>query len=114
MTDRDVIYLVTVFWLTPEAEKDEPAGESVEHSRTWGWFPTLAIADEAIRENDAGMFEDGYYNAAVIEEMAWGSIAMAEREHWYRVDYDRATGAYAVAPRDKPAALAGVIGFGMG
>ena len=76
-------------------------------------------------KNDGDMYEMGYYNAAVIEEIAWGSMAMTEAEHWFSATYIKGTcggdggcttplETYDVEKIVKPAALEGVVSFGMG
>lgn len=84
---------------------------SIVRSRTWGYFLELEVAVRAVQENDADIYEDGYYNLALLEMVPWGTLSIPEAELWFQVDYDRPNGAYAVTPTDKPAALADVISF---
>jgi hypothetical protein len=106
----------TIFVLTVMAfDGDKPVRG---RSRTWGWFPTLAQAEQTVKTNDADIYENGYYNVVVVEEMAWGSLAMAKAEHWYsavaRLDDERCVAGYTVTKIDKPAALQNTVSFGMG
>jgi hypothetical protein len=96
----------------------EPHG-SVKRQRTWGWFPTLPLAEEAVLENHGDMYEDGYYNMAILEEFAWGASVIASTEHWFSATPKWEGGrsrlaTYDVKRCDKPRALAGVVNFGMG
>ena len=93
--------------------KDGP----VKRHRTWGWFPTFALAEKAVLENHGDMYEDGYYNAAVLEEFPWGPMALASKEHWYYAKakhHKTRLATYTVKPMDKPEALQGLVNFGMG
>jgi hypothetical protein len=112
---RETVFVLTVMWL--DAQGCEPTDRSKRRYRTWGWFPTLELAEKAVVTNDADIYEDGYYNVAILEEMTWGSLAFARAEHWYSatpiVADGRITG-YDVQAIEKPVSLQGVVSFGMG
>lgn len=110
--ENDRIYVVTVFQMN-----DDPHGPPILRQRTWGWFKDLATAVETVRENDGDIYEAGYYDTVVIEEIPWGSLAMTAREWWFRVtptSLEPRQHQYQVTPQSKPEALGGVVGFGMG
>lgn len=68
----DKIYLVTVM------------AEGEKRTRCWGWYRNFDDAERAVMSNATDIFEIGYYDLAVIEEMPEGVMAMAEKEWWYR------------------------------
>jgi hypothetical protein len=109
------IFVLTVFFLITPPPMGSPESPIKRH-RTWGWFPTLKDAEEAVMTNDGDMYEMGYYNTAVIEEVEWGSCALAKAEHWYTAPYLRDTEGdkYDVKKIDKPSCLEGQCNFGMG
>lgn len=114
---RESVFVLTVMWL--DGEFKPPSEPNKRRCRTWGWFPTLDLAEEAVRGNHADMYEDGYYNVAVLEEFPWGALAIARAEHWYAAVPHWATRStsidhYDVRKIDKPTALEQVVGFGMG
>lgn len=110
----ETIFVLTVMYLhSTESEQFHAA----RRHRTWGWFPSLAQAELTVMSNDADIYEDGYYNIVVVEEMSWGSMAMAVAEHWYAakpVVVDHQIQKYDVSKIDKPEAIAGIVHFGMG
>jgi hypothetical protein len=77
----------------------------------------LALGEKSVVNNHTDMYEDGYYNTAVLEEMPWGPLAVAKAEHWYSVtpivDGKKLIG-YDVRSTEKPEGLAGLVSFGMG
>ena len=109
------IFVLTVLFLD---ENSEGKRKPIKRQRTWGWFPTLSLGEQAVLANHGDMYEDGYYNAAVLEEIPWGPCARATAEHWYAATYipsaDGGLGAYDVGLFDKPEAIASLVGFGMG
>ena len=107
------IFVLTVLYLNPGVGSEAPH-TAIEHQRTWGWFSNLEDAEHAVLVNDTDMYECGYYNAAVVEEMQEGTIAHAVAEHWYRARWDEATDTYVVTRAEKPPWLADVVSFGMG
>lgn len=52
--------------------------------RTWGYFFEHKDATLAVLTNETDMFEDGYYDVAVIEEVPEGLLPMVEDANWYR------------------------------
>jgi hypothetical protein len=105
------IFVLTVLFIEPHG--------LVKRQRTWGWFPTLPLAEEAVLENHGDMYEDGYYNMAVLEEFAWGASVITSTEHWFSATPKWPGGlagpaGYDVKRVDKPKALQGIVNFGMG
>jgi len=110
------IFVLTVMWL--DADGREPQGRDKRRERTWGWFPSLELAETTVTSKDGHIYEDGYYNVALIEEIPWGSLAIPRAEHWYSASMlkpesdERAL--YDVKKIDKPEAFRSVCSFGMG
>jgi hypothetical protein len=105
------IFVLTVIYL----ERDG----SMRRHRCWGWFPTLALAEETIERNYTDIYEMGYYNTVVVEEMPWGPLAIATDEHWYSVTYAEQGDAerpdkYDIKKIDKSESLLNMVSFGMG
>ena len=113
---RETVFVLTVMWLD-ESGNESPSGGQ-RRCRTWGWFPTLELAEESVFANHADMYEDGYYNTVVIEEMRWGALAVSESERWYSakpsLDGDDRIVKYTVQATEKPKSQLGVCNFGMG
>jgi hypothetical protein len=61
--------------------------EEPERKRTWGWYERFEDAEKAVIENHTDIFECGYYDLAVIEEMPEGVCAIEENTWWYRAIY---------------------------
>jgi hypothetical protein len=57
--------------------------------RTWGWYEKFADAEEVVLLNQTDIFENGYYDMAVIEEMPEGVLAVEENSWWYRATYTK-------------------------
>jgi hypothetical protein len=84
---------------------------TIVRERTWGWYPTIEQAKEAVEHNFADLYEDGYYPQAVIEEMHAGVLhgCVTPREWWYQWKGSPEKGAY--KPWQKPKEYDKVIGF---
>ena len=88
---------------------DEPA-----RRRTWGWYSNFEEAERAVLENYTDIFERGYYNLAVIEEMPEGVMAIAEKEWWYRAIYAPEATDPTVERIEKPAIFEQNFNFAIG
>lgn len=109
----DTIFVLTCLSLQTEFDPLRKL-HPVTHQRTWGWFKSLDMAQEAVRTGNL-LYECGSYNAVVIEEVQWGSMAMTVAEHWFQVDdLGGSPRDYAVKPMPKPNALKDIVNFGMG
>lgn len=100
------IFILTVFYLI---DPQKPA----THTRSWGWFPSFELAEDTVMTNDGDIYEDGYYNLAVIEEVSWGSLAMSEPRQWYRVEH-KGDANYVITKIDVPEVYERAIGFALG
>ncbi len=58
-----------------------------KRKRTWGWYEKFEDAERAVIENHTDIFERGYYDLAVIEEMPEGVAAVEVEAFWYRAKY---------------------------
>lgn len=103
---RKAIYTVT----TVHVQMDPFEDHHIVRKRCVGWFPTLELADEAVRENHCDIYECGHYNHAVIETKEPGLYASVTNEFWYKWD----KGCRRYLRTSKPDALVRTIHFGMG
>jgi hypothetical protein len=80
--------------------------------RTWGWYSDFAYVEKVVLENQGDIFERGYYDLAVIEEMPEGALAVAENTWWYRATYSKDK--IKVEKIQQPAEFAGNFNFTVG
>lgn len=74
------IYTVQVMWIDKKGR--------IDTHRNWGWFETWTEADEVIRKNITDIFEKGYYNYALINEVPPGiCVGHLKKEYWYEAKY---------------------------
>lgn len=78
-------------------------------SRCWGWYPTLAEAEDAVTRNLGGM-DDCLYIWLVIESVQPGIFAVSTVVSWYR--WSATKDAWVSAPQ--PDWAVGTINFGIG
>lgn len=108
------IFVLTCLFLGKEGT-ETPRKVVCKRTRTWGWYPTLERATKAAVDNETDMYEMGYYNAVVIEEFPWGTLAGAIAEHWFEVEYESeegTLGTYKVTPlAQKPPVFENIVGF---
>jgi len=81
----------------------------IRDQRTWGWFSKLEVAQKAVAENWAEMYE-GSYPIALIEEVAEGLLMAEERREWW---FKWSPKYRSYKPCKKPKQLGSVIGFGL-
>jgi hypothetical protein len=81
--------------------------------RTWGWYESFEDAETAVFENHTDIFECGYYDLAVIEEMPEGVMAFRENEWWYKAEYKLDNNTPVVTKCPKPEQLEGFVNFTM-
>ena len=79
--------------------------EAEKRKRTWGWYEKFEDAERAVIENHTDIFERGYYDLAVIEEMPEGVLAVAESAVWYRAIYEAEAADPVVSRTEAPAAF---------
>lgn len=101
----------------PEKKYDKP----YKQTHTFGHFPTVEEAQEAVKQNYGGM-DECLYNFLVIEEVAYGIYGRiitadpdepSKGEWWYKWEHpDGQEGRW--VPMDKPEWSFGLIGWGMG
>ena len=107
----DNIFLLTCLFITDE---------KIERRCTWAWFKDLESAKQAALTNSTDMYECGYYNHVVIEEMPSDMLAMVESETWFYaaiyepLSKDEPIYGYEVTEIAKPQFLEGTVHFGMG
>ena len=78
-------------------------------SRSWGWYREAAAAVDALHRNHTDLHET-IYDWAVVEEIPEGVCPDVLSERWFR--FDRSAGGY--RPAERPADLAGTVGFSLG
>lgn len=82
--------------------------------RCWGFFLSLADAEETILKNDGDILENGTYDFALIEEVEPGlACFQGPVEHWYSIKLND-DNSYKINKCDKPYVLKSVVCFGMG
>ncbi len=80
-----------------------PEGELVHvddiipHDRAPGWFRKFEEAYDCISQNRGDIFEDGYYNYALIERIGQGLYPQVEEIQWFF--YDRRDGSILTVSR---------------
>lgn len=72
------IYTVTVVYRN---------GNSSQRTRTWGWYSDKKTAEKHILSNATDMFEAGYYNHAIIEEVDEGILPLCRYAGIYKAYY---------------------------
>jgi hypothetical protein len=114
------IYFVTVFNI-PHDQLEVSAGNLYKppegwssmyykRSRCWGWWAEEKDAEACIAENWTDIYENGYYNLAVIEPMKQGPCGYVHRkDRWFKVGY-REDG-YDIEEIPKPLRLKQVVGW---
>jgi len=83
-------------------------------SRTFGWYPSLKKAREAVVTNDGDIHEYSF-KYAVIEKVAngvHGGWLYNYKENWYEWEGAHENGKY--IPIEKPEPLKNVIAWGIG
>lgn len=70
----------TIFFVTVLHEKGF-------RKRCWGWYADFAEAQQAVFANHTDIFEAGWYNLAVIEEIPEGVMAVECNSWWYRATF---------------------------
>ena len=108
-----VIYTITAFKLVRATEQDE---FTIKHHRTWGWVAERGEARRIILDNEGDLFEDGYYNFALIEEVQAGAWAETRAVAWFEAVYTKGSRTPAISwyGAQSPPGLAGTCNFSMG
>ena len=75
------IFTVTTIHIDLNADKWQV--EPVSRSRCVGWFGDIESARRVILTNSADIYEQGYYNHAVIEELDEGLYPHPVSETWF-------------------------------
>ena len=83
--DPDLMFFVTCIWVPPHLQDEEEISGKFDRTRCWGYFKDYEKAERSIKENWTDMFEDGYYNLAVIEAIGEGFINVP-LACWFRVE----------------------------
>lgn len=55
--------------------------------RTWGFYPDFETAKKCVEENWTDLYEMGYYNYALINEMPTGVCVHPKNHWWFEVNY---------------------------
>lgn len=105
----DKIYTVTTLYVwSPGKRLNIELPERIVRSRLVGWFPTLERAEEVVVNNEGDIYEHGYYNYCVIEEVFPGLYPHVGREEWFK----GGKGGYVLTA--KPGWLKNSMNFGIG
>tara|TARA_Y100000034_G_scaffold136841_1_gene216283 strand:+ start:6993 stop:7370 length:378 start_codon:yes stop_codon:yes gene_type:complete len=122
---RDYIYFVTVFYI-PYAYLDGKYLNGLkEKPKDWdnflykrircgGWFDKEVDAEDCIRENHADIYENGYYNFAIIERSSQGPLGISssikEGTRYFKVFYT-GENSYHTEEIEEPKLFNGIYGF---
>lgn len=88
--------------------------------RTWGWYFNFDDAERVVLNNWSDIFEENYYNIALIEKHEEGVCAHTEDVAWYLADYKNVPQEPnliwqpKVRRIEKPEWAKGMCGWGMG
>lgn len=103
-------YFVTV--IRVGLKEDRPY---VEDIRCWGYLDLESVARRAVEEDWTFMWEDGYYDLAVIEAIPSGLVPHATEIAWYRNELvDQATKFFKATECEKPKWLDKIVMFALG
>ena len=58
--------------------------ELILRQRTWGFYHDLETAQQCVLENWTDIFENNYYNFALISEMPTGVCVSPTKQWWYQ------------------------------
>lgn len=89
--DMDKIYIVTTLH-----------SKKTKRKRLWGWFDNYEDARTCIMDSHNGIYECGFYDLAVIEEVSNGLVFRSNMQHWFKVEYDVEEGTHVVYESTKP------------
>lgn len=73
--------------------------------RSWGWFDEFNKA-KICMEGNSDIFECGFYDLAVIEELSEGITLKASSQYWFSAEYDSEDGQYTINHIAKPSRFA--------
>ena len=60
----------------------------IKRHRNWGYYLKFKDAEEVIINNITDIYEAGYYNYGLVNEMPPGILVGHEKkEHWYKAEY---------------------------
>lgn len=77
----------SIFTVTVVRGTQDPPNKPFGRKRCWCWYASFVDAQQSIVANDLDMFEDGYYDYAVIEEVLEGMGSRVKVLSWYHADY---------------------------
>ena len=76
------VYMVTCIYKAKSARNHS-------HARCWGFSFSLEEVTKWVLGNATDMFEQGYYNYAVIEQVPAGLLPFAKPIAWYKYAYSK-------------------------
>lgn len=76
--------------------------KKTKRKRIWGWFEDYESARSCVMDSHNDMYECGFYDTAVIEEISSGLVLRSSLQHWFRIEYDTDDGVYVVYESTKP------------
>lgn len=76
------IFIVRCYKLDLKSEENR-----IVRDRTWGFFHEETNAVKCIEENWTDIFENNYYNFAVVIEMKQGVCVRPEKVTWFKATY---------------------------
>ena len=100
-----LIYVVTTLY----AKEDE---FDITRRRSPGFFYKEEDAERCIKENWGDIYEEMYYNLAIIEPFEEGLYAVVDKIRWFRVE--RIEQEYKITEIETPKGYQQILGFSLG
>jgi hypothetical protein len=83
------VYFVVCLYFPEDkwGDKDFSVTKKDYQKVTCGFFRDYELAERVVKENITDIYENGYYNLAVIEEVQEGMLGIPEKSTWFSVEY---------------------------
>lgn len=105
MKSNELFYFITVFYL-------EENSNTYKRTRCWGFFKSEEEAEEVVKSNLTDIYENGYYNTAVIEPVRVGICGHQRKTRWFTAQYDGNSGdRFFVEEIPTPERFKNILGF---
>lgn len=86
----------------------------IVRSQPWGYFFDQQSAAESIINNIEDLFEEGYYNHAVIEKISEGILGSCKKIQWYQAEKIKDKNCLEIKPVSEPSFLKRYVRFWAG
>ena len=95
MSENKSIFLVKVLKIDEKSKDDR-----IVRDRMWGFYPDQETAEKCVLENWTDIFENNYYNFAVVIEMPPGICVRPISTTWYKITYGKDSNNYKIKKVD--------------